>query len=733
MKNLSILFLTAFACCLFSCRTLAPEEAAPCGNVLSATFEAMPASRTNLSAAGSNVYKVLWTKDDRISVFPDDQENSCLYYLTEGEGTTKGTFAGYGAGSRYIAYYPGEGELTRIGDSGLAINFPEEQVYASGTFADNVCPMVASGTGGQLTFRNLASILKISLTGRQSITKVVFRPNDKSIKVSGPASVSVADPANPVLTVGPDGTDSLYINAGYVNLTEENATDFYLLVPPRTYKGGFTVRICTASGYMDKVYKSDFTFERSRVHEATPVKVKLTNGVDASENLEGLGTPSQPFKIASLSDLLLVQATVNQPGGNIKAKSGGSVPASSASYLLTADVDLSPACSKASGISWNPIGSDVLPFTGNFDGGGHKISNLYINAPEITFQGFFGNTEGEISNLKLDGVIENAGDICGLLTAYNYGVIRNCETSGSVYAHGKLVGGTAGICNKIYACSNHADVRVPFYKRWIGGIAGEAQEIYDCFNDGALRGDYTVGGICSTCYGIISGCTNQGIIDARGKGCGGIVGHAEGPVVNCINNGRVQAGETGGGIAGEFIGPVMANCYNSGVLFVRSKTGGGLVGWLGDINNGICVCEIKNCVTTGDYTTYDVIYNYSYNPGKEIGALCGATIGKKRGKDYLGNDFMDCTVEYSYWLYDKDAGLGIEIPIATEEGTSSNIFLLNQARMKGADTGQALYKTQTKVVDALNAWVADNPVLPGSDIKLKEWKYDGTSGYPTLK
>ena len=694
----------------------------------------MPAGKTALSPAGDGSYKVLWTKDDKISVFPDDQVLPGLFYLTGGEGTATATFSGYGVGKHYIAYYPGTGEVSRTGDNELSVLFPEEQAYAAGTFADNICPMVASGTGGQLTFRNAASVLKVPLTGHHSVNRIVFRPNDKSLKVSGPATISLADPSKPALTISDKGCDSLYLNTGFVSLTADKVTDFYIVLPPMTCKGGFTVRICTTSGYMDKVYTSDFTFERSKVHEATPVKVKLTSGVEVSESLEGLGTPEQPFKIGSLSDLLLLQSAANTPDGTITAKSGGSVPAASASYLLTADIDLSPACSKASGISWTPIGSDPMHLTGNFDGGGHTISKLYINAPETDLMGFFSNTDGVLSNIKLNGVIENAGHICALLVANASGDIRNCETSGSVTSNGAYAGGLAGLALKVYGCSNHADVHTTVFQRLTGGIAGVAYgEIMDCSNDGTIRGDYSVGGICGQCFGIIAGCSNTGIVDSRGYYSGGIVGETDFPVVNCINSGRVQASENAGGIVGVFRGSLLANCVNSGTVFIHSKVAGGLAGSVGDKNNGLIIAEIKNCVSTGDFSYYDVLYNYTYENTKDHGALCGSVIGKKAGKDYLGNEYEDCSVEYSYWLYDKSQTLGWEIPIAIENGTSSHIFPLNQAQMKGADSGQTLYKTQTRVVEALNAWVADNPVLPESDIKLKEWKYDSDTGYPTLK
>ena len=49
------------------------------------------------------------------------------------------------------------------------------------------------------------------------------------------------------------------------------------------------------------------------------------------------------------------------------------------------------------------------------------------------------------------------------------------------------------------------------------------------------------------------------------------------------------------------------------------------------------------------------------------------------------------------------------------------------------DMNSELRFTGTASVQALYAWVADNPSLSNYDIKYKGWKYDSTTGYPTLK
>jgi hypothetical protein len=53
--------------------------------------------------------------------------------------------------------------------------------------------------------------------------------------------------------------------------------------------------------------------------------------------------------------------------------------------------------------------------------------------------------------------------------------------------------------------------------------------------------------------------------------------------------------------------------------------------------------------------------------------------------------------------------------------------------MKGSDCGKALYKSSTKIVDALNAWVANHPAPSSWNVSIKQWKYDSKTGYPVMK
>ena len=83
-------------------------------------------------------------------------------------------------------------------------------------------------------------------------------------------------------------------------------------------------------------------------------------------------------------------------------------PPLSGRYILTGDIALTD--------EWTPIGSAEEPFTGVFDGGGHKISGLRIESTEdgVGFFGFLGDG-AEIRNLSLEAVLVMGGDGVGAL------------------------------------------------------------------------------------------------------------------------------------------------------------------------------------------------------------------------------------------------------------------------------------------------------------------------------
>lgn len=125
------------------------------------------------------------------------------------------------------------------------------------------------------------------------------------------------------------------------------------------------------------------------------------------------------------------------------------------SAKLMADISLEA-------ISWTPVGyydydaEAEYYYAGTFDGGGHTISNLFINQYYNIDSGLFGDiaTDGVVKNLTLSDVkIISVSEYIGGIAGYNYGTIENCNVSGSISGTldvGGIVGANYGTITACY-------------------------------------------------------------------------------------------------------------------------------------------------------------------------------------------------------------------------------------------------------------------------------------------
>ena len=292
------------------------------------------------------------------------------------------------------------------------------------------------------------------------------------------------------------------------------------------------------------------------------------------------------------------------------------------SYVLTANINLGASAKKP----WTSIGK----FTGTFDGDGHTISGLYLNAGNLgpTDQGLglftMVGEGGTVENLTVKGKIDgtNAGVVVGGIAGKNNGgTISNCtsivDITGSVNSN---VGGIVGSSESgtIVDCHNTGSIDVTCSRSdiSIGGIVGVTNNgtVKTCENTGNVTVDHYctgTGGIVGYAVGgsKVSNCRNSGSIDGNKSKTGGIVGENYGAVLKCYNTGDVRSDGTAGGIAGRNVsensgsGSTVENCYNIGdVTGAVSGSGdvGGIVGYNNNSEN--FDSKIKNCYNTGKVT-----------------------------------------------------------------------------------------------------------------------------------
>ena len=330
------------------------------------------------------------------------------------------------------------------------------------------------------------------------------------------------------------------------------------------------------------------------------------NGSTAAAFAGGTGTAEDPYQIANGAELAYLASSVNS-GESYEEKN----------FVLTANIDLN-------GLPWTPIansfsdallgGSDYRVFAGNFDGNGYTISNVSIGSKAAPLEadvfGFFGATEGKISNLNLDTVsihgiakVASIGAVVGFaggLVGSSGGSIENCHVTGltmdmsapsNVYAAAYWVGGLVGALDGtqlINECSVSGGITEKAGKGSIGGLIGE------------------LGKAAKITYSRSNVTVNVKADSRGGADVGGFIGKGNGKtdaetvIRNCYATGNVTGGAYTGGFAGGLWGLNIKNCYASGNVSQAACAMASFVGT--DAVAGYAYGSITNCFTTGSVT-----------------------------------------------------------------------------------------------------------------------------------
>lgn len=258
--------------------------------------------------------------------------------------------------------------------------------------------------------------------------------------------------------------------------------------------------------------------------------------------------------------------------------------------------------------------------------------------------GIAGFSEGTFTNCTVSGSVTGRIVVGGIVgnASNNNAVMDGCSFSGSVTATKDKkgdAGGIVGLCGpKLVNCTNNGTVTGT---NRAGGITAQTQNLANdaistCTNHGDVTGITRVGGIVGQATGAkgIINCTNHGKVKSTGKGwfnhnsskyedlygsfTGGIVGWndhegSETIISGCINNGAVEAVDNYvGGIIGwasltnsstdnhdTYI--TITGCENNGAVQSAKNCVGGIVGAT-SVGRKNAIIRILSCVNTESVT-----------------------------------------------------------------------------------------------------------------------------------
>ncbi len=377
----------------------------------------------------------------------------------------------------------------------------------------------------------------------------------------------------------------------------------------------------------------------------------------------GSGSSGDPYLVANLNNLYWI--TQNSASWTGKY------------FRQTANIDASATSSWDSNKGFLPIGNSTTNFTGNYDGGGFKITGLYINRPTSSDWniGLFGSVSSPaiIQNIGVEAVnITGYWGVGGLAGSVYIGVsINNCYSTGNIN------------------CTQQAG----------GGLLG--------FSSGTVQ----------KCY---STCSVSGIYNA-----GGFVGMTgKGTFTDCYSSGNVTLSDSGNGAAA-FCGGAndypntFTNCYTIGSVTTASTT------------------NIYAFIVPNGSNSNNCFYNYDTN-NKSGGYATGTVTHEMQNQAlYSGFDFVntwriDPTVNNGYptLVWQGNANYALQ---PSGSGTSGDPYLIGSLpnlywlhTQSGSST--MYYYKQTTDIDAsaTSSWCGGKGWVP-IGLTNKSWigNYDG--------
>jgi len=337
-------------------------------------------------------------------------------------------------------------------------------------------------------------------------------------------------------------------------------------------------------------------------------------------------------------------------------------------FVLGSNIDASGTSSWNGGAGFTPIGNPTSSnFTGQLDGLGHTISNLFVSQPGASNMGLFGmigynysvNNSGVVRNLTLSGA-----NIAG---SNQVGALAGAISGGAVVSNVNIVGGSISGNNMV------------------GGLVGlNAGNINNSSSSAYVAGYGSVGGLAgSITIGTVNNSSSTGLVSGY-QDVGGLVGLSNDLITNSYAAGVVKGTEHVGGLVGQLVYGTINNSYSTSYTSGQDKVGG-LVGYspqgtiadsysLGSVSGSTYVSGL-----VGYATNSHISYTYTASPvngptntsDPNYGAYDGAIGGG--GNNTVTSSYWNSTINPQFGPNDTLTALG-NIGLTTNEMQSASSF-----------------------------------------------------------
>lgn len=202
--------------------------------------------------------KLVWEIGDVIGVFSDIEGPA--FFQKDGDGNV---FSGSASviGKEFYAFYPGYSIFQDPDNKNIL--YYNEEFFTTGDTPQLIAPMIAKSDGREFSFKHTAGFLHFSVTGTKSLNYVSLVANGDEpiaapyiIDMDSPLPELVSDGLNRISTgVGPDP----------IQLSEDTPLDLWFVLPPTTFKAGFTLFLGVDDQVLEKQTNKSVTISRATV------------------------------------------------------------------------------------------------------------------------------------------------------------------------------------------------------------------------------------------------------------------------------------------------------------------------------------------------------------------------------------------------------------------------------------------------------------------------------------
>lgn len=373
-----------------------------------------------------------------------------------------------------------------------------------------------------------------------------------------------------------------------------------------------------------------------------------------SKSLEGTGTSYNPYKIKSAADLRYLADKVNS-GTDFNGKY----------FVQTSDIVVNNADYNSeifsSGEIWIPIGVEGKPFSGNYDGGNHEISGIFITDE---------NDLSEINSLESVGLFGYIGintTICNVvLTNSLYDFTNN---NGKI----KRLSGLVGCVYGGFSVNSESTNNSIIINCHIKNSQIKGNDISAISGIGGSSYAYTEGITIDKCS---NGADIYGYSFSRVAGI--FCGYKDGPkmISNCINAGNIIVSHICRGAAGICMEPQSAdlfNCCNMGNIMEVHDT---------SYNNTCAISGIAIYVMYGGSNTIEHCVNYGDLKGKHAGAILYDGGRYREAKNLINNFYEHSTPLYYIVSNAKEPILQNNQQVTKQQLSSNEILELLNSNLK---------------------------------------------------